>query len=262
MAEKKGNEEAGIIPAGAPLPPEEGTEEIIDAAPKTIKVGGKEYESPEALAAAYQSLESKLGEQGDELGQLRTTTKTLTEQLTSMQEAARKEGSPGEATTTYESQLADIYKQLEDGDLSIEQAMQQSNALTAEMAAEKAVAKASESFQTTLQERDAEGLQKQFLKDHSDFTTLRDSGKLEPFKQEYGGMHDDFSAYFAYKAAEAFENGKAEAARLAAGDTATKTVLTKAGESITQTNKQKTPLNDAEMEASMLKAALQGAGGG
>lgn len=251
MAEAK-KEEGKTLPAGAPLPPEEGTE-VVKETPTTVKVGDKEYESPEALAEAYANLESKLGEQGNELGSERAAKNAALEELDGLRtaQAAKAEESP--AGSDYEAQLADIYKQLDAGDLSVEEAMQRSNTLTAEMAATKAVQEATQSFESTLQERDATEIQDKFLKDHPDFAELRDGGKLEPIKQA-SPMHDDFSAYFAFKEALAFEKGKEEAAKLAAGDEGTKTVLTKAGESIQKENIPKTPLSDAEAEDSMLKA--------
>jgi len=251
MAEK---DEKGQTPTGTPIPPEKDTDKVIEV-PKTVKVGDKEYESPEALAEAYQSLESKLGEQGSELGDLRSANKVLTDQMAEVQKAAKEREEAGKPPATdYESKLGVIYKQLNDGDLTVEDALQQSNALTAEAAALKAVEEATKSFQDTLQKRDAEAIQKEFLKANPDFAELRDSGKLDPIKQESGGMHDDFSAYYAYKAAQEYERGKAEALKLASGDEDTKTVLTKPGETIKETNKPKTPLSEAETEASMLKA--------
>lgn len=258
MAKK---EEEGRIPAGAPLPPDEGTEVIPDA-PKTVKVGDKEYESPEALADAYQNLESKLGEQGNELGTERAAKNAALAEIDGLKATAAEtaKASQPSAEGDYESQLADIYKQLDAGDMSVEEAMQKSNTLTAEMAAQKAVQEATQGFESTLQDRDAKGIQDQFLKDHPDFAELRDSGKLEPIKGQ-SPMHDDFSAYFALKATTAKEEGKTEAAKLAAGDEATKTVLTKPGESIQQENKPQTPLSDMEAEESMLKAMTPPTGG-
>lgn len=259
MAPKKDDEvkDEGKIPAGSPLPPEK-TETEDDETPKTVKVGEKEYESPEALAEAYQNLEGKLGEQGSELGTLRAANKTLTEQIDAERQA--KETTEKETATDYESQLKDIYTQLNAGDLSVEDAMQQSNALTAEAAAARAAEESTEKFETILQDRDAKAIQQKFLEDNPDFEEIRNSGKLEPFKKASGGMHDDFSAYFAFKATTAHEAGKQEAAKLAAGDEKTKTVLTKPGESIQQTNKPKTPLSEGETEASMLAALKGGAG--
>ena len=92
MAEE---EKGKTIPAGAPIPPEKGTEEKKTEAPKaTVKVGDKEYESPEALAEAYQNLEGKLGEQGTEVGDLRAANRVLTEQIESAQRAAKTEEGP------------------------------------------------------------------------------------------------------------------------------------------------------------------------
>lgn len=256
MAEAKKEEEVKIVPAGTP-PPEEVTETVTET-PKPVKVGDKEYASPEALAEAYQSLEGKLGEQGNELGTLRAANKTLTEGIEAERQA--KETAKEEPGTDYEAQLKDIYTKLNDGDISVEDAMQQSNALTAEAAASRAVEETTERFENTLQDRDAKAIQAQFLKDNPDFEEIRNSGQLEPIKTASGGMHDDFSAYFAFKATTAHEAGKTEAARLAAGDEKTKTVLTKPGESIQQTNKPKTPLSEGETEASMLAAMKGGEG--
>jgi len=258
MAKK---EEEGRIPAGAPLPPDEGTEVVQDV-PKTVKAGEKEYESAEALGEAYQNLESKLGEQGNELGTERAAKNAALHEIEGLKataaETAKADQTPGEGD--YETQLADIYKKLNDGDITVEDAMQKSNTLTAEMATDIAVQKATQGFESTLQDRDAKGIQDQFLKDHPDFAELRDSGKLEEIKGQ-SPMHDDFSAYFALKATTAKEEGKTEAAKLAAGDEATKTVLTKPGETIQQENIPKTPLSDAEAEDSMLKAMEPSAGG-
>jgi len=251
MAEAK-TEEGKTLPAGAPVPPEEGTETKVET-PTTVKVGDKEYESPEALAEAYASLERKLGEQGNELGTERAAKNAALEELDGLRAAQATSAEESPAGSDYEAQLADIHKQLADGDLSVEDAMRQSNTLTAEMAAEKAVQQATEVFENTLLDRDAKGIQDDFEKAHPDYTELRDSGKLAPIKAE-SPMHDDFSAYFALKATTAKEEGKAEAANLAAGDEGTKTVLTKAGESIQKENIPKTPLSDTEVEDSMLKA--------
>lgn len=257
----KAEEEAKIVAAGSPPPPDKDTEvKKAEETKTTVKVGEKEYESPEALAKAYQSLEGKLGDQGNELGTARATNKLLTDQIETAKQEAEEKAKAGEtAPTDYEAQLTEIYKQVNAGDITIEDAMQKSNAITAEAAATKAAAASAETLEATLQERDAQAIQKDFLKDHSDFEEIRNSGKLETIKEESGGMHDDFSAYFALKATTAKEEGKTEAAKLAAGDEATKTVLTKPGESIQQANKPTTPLSDTETEDSML-TALKGEG--
>lgn len=259
MATKKDVDEGvKVAPTGSPLPPEkEETEEIKTETPKTVKVGDKEYESPEALATAYQNLEGKLGEQGTELGSLRAAKKVLEEQIETERTAteAREDKEPA---TDYETKLQEIYDELTAGDITVEAALKQSNALTAEAAALKATEAAAQTLEDTLKERDAKAVHKEFLKDHPDYEEIRKSGKLESIKQESGGMHDDFSAYFALKATTAKEEGMAEAARLAAGDEKTQTVLTKPGESIQQTNKPKSPLSEGDLEASMLGAARAG----
>lgn len=105
----------------------------------------------------------------------------------------------------YQSELSEVYKELEDGDITVEEAMQKSNALTAEAATSKAIEQTEKNIQTILQEKDAKAVQDKFLKDYPDFVKLRDSGAFESIKKEAGGMHDDFSAYFAYKATHPVE---------------------------------------------------------
>jgi len=144
-------------------------------------------------------------------------------------------------TENHQSELSKIYGELENGDISIEEAMQKSNALTAEVASKKAVEEATQKFQTTLQERDAEAVQKKFLKDHPDFVQLRDSGAFESIKKESGGMHDDFSAYFAFKVNHPVEEEKP------------------ATELPEEASKPGAPLSEDEMETSML-AAMEKAG--
>jgi len=253
MAEAK-TEEGKTIPTGAPLPSEEETGTKAEDAPTTVKVGDKEYESPEALATAYSNLESKLGEQGNELGTERAAKNTALQEIETLKTAAaEKAETEGGPEGDYEAQLAEIYKGLDAGDITVEDAIKQSNALTAEMATEAGVQKATEAFETTLQERDSKEIEEKFLKEHPDFKELREAGKLEPIKAE-SAMHDDFSAYFALKATTAKEEGKDEAARLAAGDEGTQTVLTKPGETIQQKNVPITPLSDTEAQDSMLAA--------
>ena len=141
-------------------------------------------------------------------------------------------------TENYESKLSEVYRGLENGDIGIEEAMQRSNALTAEAATSKASEQAKENIQTILQERDSKAVQDKFLKDHPDFVQLKDSGAFESIKQEAGGMHDDFSAYFAYKVEHPM--GVEEVKSPGAEDE--------------QTGKPQAPLSEGETEASMLKA--------
>lgn len=262
MAKKDVDEGVKVAPTGTPLPPEIEETEVVEEAPKTVKVGDREYSSLEDLAKDHENLQKLYGDHTGEVGSLRATNKVLTDQIETVQKDAKDREEAGKPPATdYEAQLAEIYKDLNAGDLSVEDAMQKSNALTAEVAAVKAAEVAAETLESTLQERDAQAIQKDFLKEHPDFEKLRNSGKLAAIIKESAGMHDDFSAYFALKATTAREEGKAEAAKLAAGDEATKTVLTKPGESIQQANKPMTPLSESETEGSML-AALKGTSAG
>jgi hypothetical protein len=262
MADK--TEEGKTIPAGAPLPPEKDTGGNKSKASKTtVKVGDREYNSLEDLAKDHQNLQDLYGKHTDEVGTLRGANKVLTEQIADAKKVAKESAANEPPPTDYEGQLTAIYKQMNDGDITVEAGMQQSNALTAEMTAAKITEQTNAHLQDTLQKRDAEAEQKNFLKNNPDFKELQASGAFEKIKNgPGGGMHDDFSAYYALKAAEGVEKGKRDAAKIAAGDDLTKTVLTKPGDSIKQTNKPKGPLPEAELEASMLESFKGAEGGG
>lgn len=249
------DDDKGKSPSGAPIPPVKDTEEKVTEAPKTVKVGEREYDSIETLAKDHENLQKLHGDHTAEVGDVRAANKVLTEQIETLQADAKANADANKPPATdYESKLAEIKSQLNEGEITVEDAMQQSNILTAEVAAARAVETATKGFESTLQDRDAQAVQDKFLKANPDFAELRDTGKLDSIKAESGGMHDDFSAYYAFKASGAYEKGKEDQAKVAAGDEKTNTVLTKAGSTITEVNKPKGPLSEAETEESMLKA--------
>lgn len=82
--------------------------------------------------------------------------------------------------------------------------------------------------------RDTISTEQQFYKDHPDFLEIQKSGALERIKAEQP-MHDQLSAYYAYKAKQEFQRGKAEKP-------------TPPGGPVDGSSKPTKPLNDIEMK--------------
>jgi len=227
-----------------------------ETAPEPQELIAGKFKSQDDLVNAYSHLEKKLGEQSSEVGDLRKQTQILTEQLS---KSAPQEKARPEPTTDYEKELSTIYKALEDGDFSVEEALQKSNALTAQMVEAGTLSKAEARMQEILQSRDAQTVQGQFHKENPDFKELQQNGKLEEIKQT-NPMHDDFSAYYAYKANIAKEEGRIQAQQLAAEETKTSKVLSKPGEMIRRKNKSNKPPTETELRESMLSALKKARG--
>lgn len=212
--------------------------------------GGEDWEN------RYKNLEKKLGEQGNEMGQLKQQNQQLMEQLEGMKAGDQGKGAGDQQAPDYEAKMNDIYKQLDTGDISVEEAMRQSNALTNEMASKNAESKASEKVQQALEEKEQEAQLNKFFEQHPDFQQLKESGQLENVKAQMPGFHDDFSAYFAYKAQtaadEAYNRGKQEMEQLSQGDANTDKVLQGPGSAIRNQNPE--PLTDeGDIKQSMMQ---------
>ena len=210
------------------------------------------FKTPEELEQSYTALEQKLGEQGEEVGNLRKQTQFLTEQLESGKQAAQDEG--GEVGEDYNAKLQDIQNQIEEGDLSISEGLAKTSEITAAMAADQAMTK----FQETQQQQTVEASRQKFSEENPDFFELQQKGALDKVKSQYPGLHDDFSAYFQLKAdqqaQQAYERGKQEMAKIAEGDKGTQKVLPGEGSDpqMQEIGDNKKPLGEADFKESML----------
>jgi len=223
--------------------------------PSKIKVGDREYDDPGKLAEDHINLSKKFGEQGNELGALRAKEQAMADQIAQMQERlATVDSGGGDEVQALRAELDALEAAVAEGDMTIAEAIRKSSTISAQIATKEAVAEANRTFQQTLAQRDAEQVRKTFLDKNPDFETLRMNGTLAAVRQE-NPMHDDFSAYYAYQAMNAYEKGKAEQAALAAGGRETDTVLTGGGEGVRQTiNRPSKQLSEAEHKASMMEA--------
>ena len=254
-------DEQKVIPAGS-MPPEKEDTAKTEGKEEPLLLG--KYKSSGELASAHESLQGKLGEQGKELGDIKAQNTLLTKQMNDLMKNSQKEveeAENAEPPTDYQKELANIYQAVDEGEMSLEEGMKMSNSLTAQLATEEATKEATAAFQKILSERDAQGVQQKFLDENPDFLPMKEAGALDEVVKSSNGLHDDFSAYFALKATEAREQGRAEQASLEEGTKEAGSVLSKPGSTIRQTN-NKTPSSRSELRASMLEAVKQSGSGG
>lgn len=255
MADKIKEEDGKkVAPVDMPIPPAPTTDKPgKEGGDPDDKTFGK-FKTPEELGKAYTDLEKKFGEQGKELGNLRKSHALLTDEFSKNKSAAEKaKTEKAEPKTDYEAQLNEIYSKLENGDISVTEAIKQSNALTAEMTMAQSMNIANKRTQELLADKDAEAAEKKFLEDHSDYEELVASGALQPFIDANPLLVDETIAYFQYKAQENFEKGKEESEKIAkAGDIADQ-VLKTPGTPVTRTQARQKPLTEAELEAKQNK---------
>lgn len=240
----------GVMPTGDAPP------EVQDGNAIPEKVYAGKYKSPEELENAYKEAESRIGKQGSEVGELRKTNEALAAQLNAMKMEIAKSQQKPEPTTDYEQKLADIVSSMEAGDLTIEQAIMESNKITAQKASQEAIKQSQSYFQEQLKKQKAETVQSEFIKNNPDFLELQKSGALEAIKQE-NPMHDDFSALFEYRARQAQEKLKTGIDQTKAEAEASTKVLKKPGAAIRDT-KPKPLKSEAEMKSAMLARLKEG----
>lgn len=236
------------------------------------KVYAGKYKSAEDLEKGYSELEQKLNHQGNELGQLRKQSQELIGQLAQMQQQSQNQNQ----TPAPNDMLKNLIDETRGLDLIDDEQAQQkfvdniSRALqvTAQMSKEDAFNAATAKFNEILQERDSQAMTNAFLEQNPDFQELQNQGVFQAMKTK-NPMHDDFSAYHAYKAQElAQKTAELQAqleeaqkiANLAGGDEAASKVFTKSAGSV-RTATQAKPKNLSELKAGAV-AALRAARGG
>lgn len=205
------------------------------------------YKSSEDLAKAHTDLEKKLGTQGKELGALRNQ---IAQHEAAKAEAAKKETKAPE--TDYDARINEIYQKLDDGDISVAEALKQSNAITAEIVRKQAVEESNKRTQDILLDKDAEAAESEWHKQHPDYNEVVASGVLQPYIDKNPILVDETIAYFQYKADQRFEDGKAEAERIAKGAAEADTVVKETGV-ITKTPTRQEPLSDDKLLASQME---------
>ncbi len=220
------------------------------------------------LEKSYSELSKKIGDQGNRLGKAEEDRSSLLRQLESMQTKNQEAPDDQGKADDFEAQIAAISQQVEDGDISIGEGMQQ----TAKVSALIAQNETTKGFKQEQQQELANRSKQTFAESNPDFFEMQQAGNLDAVKDQLPGFHDDISAYYALKAeqatasveaakAEGFEAGKAEMARIAGGDSNTQKVLQGGGKTAAEIGRKASAMKPNEIRESGL-AALKAARGG
>jgi len=257
----------GQIPYGAeiPTPPEE------DVAPdKEVDVPAKQEPQQEPdWKKNYDELRSTFNKRDGEMKTLREESKALRDELASMREQSKKaveQARNQDPPTDYEKMLRDVAAKYENGDISYEQSLLESNRITREMTkaeneAEKRaiLEQTNQAWQQELSRRDGQAVANKFYQDNPDFQSLDETGELDKVMSE-NPLMDKLSAYYKLQAdkakdfaAQEFERGKQESARIAQGSAPAAKVLQDPGTSMQQ-QRQPKPTGEAAIKESMAKA--------
>lgn len=235
-------------------PPEPQEEQTPDKAQEESKV---DYEK------SYKELQQKFGEHSNLVGDLRKQNEDLATRLSEVEQAskereeqARNEDPPND----YEKALKDILKKSEEGDISPEDALRETALLTREISKAEAAAEqdkllkaAEEKVVGILSQKDQEVQVQKFHEQNPDFAQFQQSEDKAKIMGS-NPMHDDFSAYWAWKAENAKVEALAEAERLKSGSEPAKKVLADTGSSMQTQRKSGKGLSEAEAKASMLNS--------
>jgi len=138
-------------------------------------------------------------------------------------------------------QLQKVYQKLEDGGISIAEALKQSNALTAEITTKEAINLADQRTREVLMNKDIEAARAKFHEDHPDYSEIVASGKLQSYIDKNPMFLDETIAYFQYKADQEFKRGEEEVKE-------------------TSKKKEKTankPLTEPELEAVQMETVIK-----
>lgn len=271
MADEKETTPYGSVPVDQPdtlEPVEEVAQEEAPAAEEQQPGESKvDYEK------RYAELQKKFGEHSNVVGELRKQNQALAQEVEAIkkqavtrEEKARNMPPP----TDYEKMLGDIAKRADEGEISLQEALLQSNKITrewskaeAEQEKQSLLEQARGEVQTLLSEKDAQRVIDKFHEANPDFVAMRDAGKFDELKAS-DPLLDDLSAFWKAKAVEAqalaearFEEGKKEALRVAAGSEKAGKVLSDPGKSMQTQQKPRGPVGENDIKASML-ATLAG----
>ena len=241
-------------------------------------IPGTNFKSVADLIKGHAELKGAFDKQGNELGQVRSQAQTLAE---SLKEALTKGDTtkgtvePADKASEYEAKIADIETQISKLDPMDENVMEKQaklyremNKYTALAQHEKTLGAAKGFLKEELASRDSATAQQKFLDDNKDFNTPEMQTRIKDFlAQDRTGMHDNMSAYFAIKAADAAELATAatterdqikEILKLQHGKDSTGKVIPKGQSPGTVTNPQRVTGEEADAGAKAALAAVRG----
>ncbi|HOE80517.1 MAG TPA: hypothetical protein PK178_14235 [Smithellaceae bacterium] len=241
-------------------------------------IPGTNFKSVADLIKGHMELKGAFDKQGNELGQLRGQAQTLAE---SLKEALTKGDTtkgtvePADKASEYDAKIAEIETQISKLDPMDENVMEKQaklyremNKYTALAQHEKTLGAAKGFLKEELASRDSATAQQKFLDDNKDFNTPEMQTRIKDFlAQDRTGMHDNMSAYFAIKAADAAQIATAatterdqikEILKLQHGKDSTGKVIPKGQSPGTVTNPQRVTGEEADAGAKAALAAVRG----
>jgi hypothetical protein len=270
--------EKGVIPSGSKSvldePEKDNSPEKDDKAtqdkatePSTEKKTGGDNDTG---SKNYDELKKVFDKQANELGELRKVIQGL-------QQPAQTQATPATQKPSTNDDLGKILEEYGNLDFYEDdgaakkgaELMKKAIGLTAQMVKEDTLAEADSKVRSILQEKDMDAVTNKFLQENPDFTELQSQGVFQAFKTQ-NPLHDDFSAYQAYKrdqamqqleeATAALEEAK-KVANLAGGDENTAKVFTKPGAELRGQQRPK-PKSVSELKQSAMEAVRRATGAG
>lgn len=221
------------------------------------------YKTQEDLIKAHQELESRLGSQGSELGDLRKQSEFLMQQNQALMDklgtASKSDKKNDAAAPDFDAQIKDLADKVESGDLDVASALRQQAALTVNKMGQVLDDKLAQAKTQS----EANKIKEKFLGDHPDFAEMQKSGRLAQIRAA-NPIHDDLSAYLEIKRQEAVadvdtkikaavEQGRIEGAKLAQGADAAGRVQGKNGASPARSATTiQNPRNEGELLQGMM----------
>jgi len=251
---------------------DKGTETNTNQGGET-KIDPAEFQN---LKSSYDNLNTLLGKQGNELGQLRQQVAQYEQEKETASLKAAESGKVKELETALQnvnSQIAELDVTDPDYNKTLAKLNSEAFKLAEQKGREETLALAKDSFSKELSKRDqmqeerkVQKVIERFHKDNPDFKQLHESGALDPIIKESEGFHDPVSAFWKMKhdqlAAKATEMEKR--LKLAGGEGQTGTVITSTGQEINVNPKEKLGndrLDPRKVDDGM-RAALRGLRGG
>lgn len=241
-------------------------------------IPGTNFKSVADLIKGHTELKGAFDKQGNELGQIRSQAQMLAESLKeaiSKGVAPKGATSPDDKASEYDAKAASIQAEIEkldpmDEKFSSKQAKLVSDLIkyTAMSQHEKTLGAAKGFLKEELATRDSVASQQKFLDENKDFNTPEMQTRIKDFlAQDRTGMHDNMSAYFAIKAADAAQIATAatterdqikEILKLQHGKDSTGKVIPKGQSPGTVTNPQRVTGEEADAGAKAALAAVRG----
>lgn len=228
------------------------------------KLYANKYKSPEDLEKAYISLQSKIGQRANELSELRTSNQQLSEQVSKIaqmyEQQQQQEAAPA---VDYNEQANQIYKAVDTGEIELGEGLRRLDEIRqnqyAEISKNQGEAVLTEmqaAYQADLRARDEQKMIDEFHKKEPRFREFAESGAMEELMSS-NPMHNELSAYYEWKAQQAFEDGRKQEEKVRSGSAPAKRVSGAPGSAIKDVpQKQQSNLSKTELHNSMLQAAL------